>query len=100
MSQAACNLVAAILSNEDMINTLANVCQNPPDTPAQYPAHSSDEEGRSIFNRGRPTTTGQAAAYQANLSMPSTSQECPNTAPVYTSDRTHERDQDTRGKNI
>ncbi|KAM7390869.1 hypothetical protein PAMA_008863 [Pampus argenteus] len=65
-----------------MINTLANACQNPPNTPAHYPARTSEEEVRSIFNRGRPTT-GQAAAYRANLSMPSTSQECPNTAPVY-----------------
>jgi len=73
MSQATRNLVAAILSNEDMINTLANACQNPSDTPAQYPAHSSDEEIRSIFNRGRPTTTGQLTSYRANLSMPSRS---------------------------
>jgi len=63
MSQSARNLVGGILKNEDIINTLANVRtgQNPPDTPAQY--RSSDEEVRSLFNRGRPTTTGQAAAY-------------------------------------
>ncbi|TKS65833.1 G2/M phase-specific E3 ubiquitin-protein ligase [Collichthys lucidus] len=82
MSQTAHKLVAAILNNEDMINTLANACQNPPNTPAHYPVRTSEEEVCSIFNRGRPTT-GQAAAYRANLSMPSTSQECPNTAPVY-----------------
>ncbi|XP_060786877.1 uncharacterized protein LOC132892603 [Neoarius graeffei] len=64
-----------------MINTLANACENPAPTPAQYPARSN-EEVRSIFNRGRPTT-GQAAAYQAKLSTRSTSQECPTTAPVY-----------------
>jgi len=35
----------------------------------------------SLLNRGRLTTTGQAAVYQANLSMPSTSQECPKNSP-------------------
>jgi len=80
ISQSAWNLVGGILKNEDIINTLANACtgQNPPATPAQY--RSSDEEFRSHFNRGRLTKTGQAAVYQANLSMPSTSQECPKTA--------------------
>ena len=75
MSQSARNLVGGVLKNEDIFNTLANACtgQNPPDTPAQY--RSSDEEVRSLLNIGRPTTTGQAAVYQANLSMPSTSQE-------------------------
>jgi len=69
MSQSARNLIGGIN------NTLANACtgQNPPANPAQY--RSSDEEVRSLFNRGRPTTTGQAAVYQANLSMPSTSQD-------------------------
>ena len=51
--------------------------QNPPDTLAQY--RSSDEDVCSLLNRGRPAT-GQAAVYQANLSMPLTSQECPKTA--------------------
>jgi len=69
------SVVEGILKNEDIIHTLANACtgQNPPDTHAQY--RCSDEEVRSLLNRGRLTTTGQAAAYQANLSMPSTSQE-------------------------
>ncbi len=85
MSQSACNLVAAILSNDVIINALVNACasQNPPETHAQ--CHTSDEEVRSLFNQGRPgpSTTGQAAVYHTNLSMPSTSQQCPTTAPLY-----------------
>lgn len=74
-SQSAHNLVAAILNYEDIINT-ACTGQNPADTPDQY--RFPDKEVRSLFNRGRHKT-GQAAVYQANLSMPSTSQECPTT---------------------
>jgi len=79
-SQSARIIVGGILKNENTINTLANACtgQNPPDNPAQY--RSPDEEFRSLLNRGRLTTTGQAAVYQANLSIPSTSQECPSTS--------------------
>ncbi len=85
MSQSARNLVAAVLSNDVIINALVNACasQNPPETRAQ--CHTSDEKVRSLFNRGRPgpSTTGQAAVYHTNLSMPSTSQQCPTSAPLY-----------------
>ena len=55
MSQSARNLIGGIN------NTLANACtgQNPPANPAQY--RSSDEEVCSLLNRGRLTTTDQAA---------------------------------------
>lgn len=85
MSESARNLVAAILSNEEIINTLASACTGQ-NTGNRIQYRSTDEEIRSLFNRGRPNMnlTGQAApACQANFNTPSTSQEPPATAPMY-----------------
>ena len=91
MSESARNLVSAILSNEEIINTLANACtgQNTGNgNRIQY--RSPDEEVYSLFHRGRPNVgnlAGQAGPHhQANVNTPSTStfnQVAPTTAPTY-----------------
>lgn len=85
MAQSARDFVAAILSNDELVNALANACtsQNLPDNRAQ--SRTSEEEVRSLFNRGRPvpSTTGQTVFYNPNLTMPSTTQQCLTTTPPY-----------------
>ena len=74
MSDTAENLVAAILGNEEPINTLANAYHfTSQNTNVNY-YPSMDQEIHSLFNRGR---------YQANFprDMPALSQEAP--APIY-----------------
>ena len=77
MSEAARDIVAAILSNEEIISTLANARVNN----TQY--RSTEEEVAAIFHRGRPrAAAGQAVpAYQAMASV--NAQEAPTTAPIY-----------------
>ena len=73
MSDTAENLVAAILGNEEPINTLANAYHfTSQNTNVNY-YPSMDQEIHSLFNRGR---------YQANFprDMPALSQEAP--API------------------
>lgn len=84
MSESARNLVSAILSNEDIINTLANACTGQ-NTGNRIQYRSPDEEIYSLFHRGRPNAgnlPGQAGpVFQTNT--PSTSQVPPTTAPIY-----------------
>ena len=84
MTQSARDLVAAILNDKAIVNTLANVCVGQYTEARAQHYCSSEEEVRSLFNRGRPgPPTVSQAANQVNLSMLSTSQECPPAAPVY-----------------
>lgn len=90
MSDSARNLVAAILSNDELINTLANACTGQ-NTGNRIQYRSTDEEVHSLFHRGRPSAvniTGQAVpAFQTNINternMPSTSQGSHTAAPIY-----------------
>lgn len=83
MSESARNLVAAILSNDHLINTLANACTGQ-NTGNRTQHRSTDEEIYSLFHRGRANavnfTAQEVPAYQANITernMPSTSQGPP-----------------------